>query len=164
MELSDILCVVPTEIHYSQSSISGHFASLNKKTKMRLGLNVTLEQLLNGDIAPSAIKLIEVVWFEGAWWCLAGHRRLYLFMILKELGVIHTVYVRVRDLSNPRIQREFSARKTTKNNGETMYCRGKESRTKLCATIAAWEQATGNTHYETEQLTGRPSTYVMFST
>jgi len=84
---------LPTEIRYSQCSISGKFS-----TGVRL--NVTLEQLLYGDITPKNIELIEVVWYEGARWCLNGHRRLYLFKLVRELkpDIIPTVPVIVKDI------------------------------------------------------------------
>jgi len=145
----DIVSVVPTEIRYSQCSISGKFSNGER-------LNVTLEQLLKGVKTPEEIELIEVVWFEGAWWCLAGHRRLYLYKLLRELDFIHSVYVKVRDLSKPKIEKLFfDERKTTTNDGETMRCRGKETSLKLCETIDAWEQATGKQRNEAEQRTGK---------
>ncbi|XP_077990770.1 uncharacterized protein LOC144445093 [Glandiceps talaboti] len=80
------LVLAPSEIRFLHDSIDCRFRD------GRLLLN-TFESLLYGRISAKDIQIIAVISANGKWWIYAGHRRLYLYKQLEELGVIGAITV-----------------------------------------------------------------------
>jgi len=105
-------------------------------------LTVTFRELLYCHRTVDDIPAIEVVEDseEQQWWAVCGNRRLYLYKMLQELGIVTTVPVVVR--SGGRGRYLFNKRHTTKKYGRSIHIRNSEDRciVKLDNIVEEWKQ------------------------
>lgn len=120
----------PRDIKFSQSSISGSFSR-------KISLKQTFQQLMDGEVTPETMEVMKVVFLNGEFWALTGNRRLFLFKHLEEMGVIQSIPVEVKDLSDKGVDREFRLRHTTENGGISVKIRKAEVRDELLPFINA---------------------------
>lgn len=74
----------PSEIRYSQDSISSRFRDGHR-------LSYTFAELLYGRISVFSLGSMECLQKDGHWWAVSGNRRLYVFKKLQEAGKISTI-------------------------------------------------------------------------
>ena len=82
----------PSDIRFTQDSIGSRFTDGSY-------ISNTFHDLLFGLKSTDDIDDIEVVQQDGVWWAITGNRRLYVYRRLQDLGVVTTIPVRVRSLS-----------------------------------------------------------------
>lgn len=91
--------LAPSNIHYSQDSISNRFGQCTQHAGVLIGK--TLDDLLSGKISINDISRIEVVSRDGIYRS-ADNRRLWIFKKLESLGECSKVPVRFIQYINPQ--------------------------------------------------------------
>uniref|UniRef100_A0A8W8J9L1 Uncharacterized protein n=1 Tax=Magallana gigas TaxID=29159 RepID=A0A8W8J9L1_MAGGI len=91
--------LAPSNIHYSQDSISNRFGQCTQHAGVLIGK--TLDDLLSGKISINDISRIEVVSRDGIYRS-ADNRRLWIFKKLECLGECSKVPVRFIQYINPQ--------------------------------------------------------------
>ncbi|CAG2201938.1 unnamed protein product [Mytilus edulis] len=110
----------PSDIHFSQDSISNTFG---KKTQHRnTYIGETLDELINGTATVFSIPTISVFQHKGKWFT-SDNRRLWVFRKAEELGILRSIPVSENLLSmigikNPKLN--------TKNGGLSVSVRGND--------------------------------------
>lgn len=110
----------PSDIHFSQDSISNTFG---KKTQHRnTYTGETLDELINGTATVFSIPTISVFQYKGKW-LISDNRRLWVFRMAEELGILRSIPVSEILLSmigikNPKLN--------TKNGGLSVSVRGND--------------------------------------
>ena len=66
----------PSEIRYSQDSISMYFSGTDNGSILDL-----FEKLISGEINVSYLPLIEVAYYDDHWMAFEGNRRLFVFKV-----------------------------------------------------------------------------------
>ncbi|VDI60075.1 Hypothetical predicted protein [Mytilus galloprovincialis] len=106
----------PSEIFYTQDSISNYFGMSTTHSDMLIG--ETLDDLINGSATVSSIPTIGVFRLEGKWFTL-DNRRLWVFRKAEKLGTIDSIPVYTTSIS------EMDPNKfTTCNEGLSVDVRG----------------------------------------
>ena len=103
--------ICPSNIRFSHDSISHRFSCGRF-------IDDTRDELLSGRIDVKDIPKMVVARVSGLWFARSGNRRLWVFQILEQQGLLHTIDVQVTDDHIPR--RFF----TTKNFGVSVRVRG----------------------------------------
>ena len=89
-DIWSVLKLLPSDILYSQDSISSRFTDGRS-------LEQTYRQLLYQEVTESDIEPIEVAKDKhGQWWVISGNRRLFLYKILHRFHLIHEITVRAK--------------------------------------------------------------------
>lgn len=104
----------PSEIRYTQDSISSRF-SKSKKT-----LQETLQSLLRKGIPKRDVPMIRVVQRNGKWWSF-DNRRLWVFKELEKEGGCKIIKVEVVPIDENEWRKKF----TTQNDGTSVRIRGR---------------------------------------
>ncbi|XP_053392810.1 uncharacterized protein LOC128555200 [Mercenaria mercenaria] len=114
------MLIEPSDIHYSQDSISKYFDRRSLHGTQTIGQ--TLDQVLIGDCSVSSIPTISVVKIRkhGDKWFSLDNRRLWVFKQLERLGYLDTIEVRCEDFDYYRHGRKI----TTNNGGISIRIRG----------------------------------------
>ncbi|XP_070533431.1 uncharacterized protein [Ptychodera flava] len=98
----------PSQIYFLHDSIDCRFRDGTPLLK-------TFEELLYGEKSVSNIQIIAVFHWKGQWWIYAGHRRLFLYKRLEELGILAEITVR----KVWKVNWEAVNKKMTTQNGGT---------------------------------------------
>ena len=123
----------PKEIRFTQDSVASRFRD-------GMYLSDTFEQILYRRITPDDIEAIQVVEENGVWLALTGNRRLYIYRKLENLGIISTVPVVIRDISDWYVCSKLSEMRTTTCAGVSAHCRQPEADRKMNQTVAEWRR------------------------
>lgn len=91
--------LAPTNIYYSQDSISNRFGKCTQHSGVLIGK--TLDDILSGKISINDISRIEIVSRDGVYRT-ADNRRLWVFKKLESLGECSKVPVRFIQYINPQ--------------------------------------------------------------
>src|SRR6218665_474357 len=127
----------PSDIRYSQDSIGSRFRDGRY-------LSDTFDQLLNRRISVDEVESIEVVEVRSLYWALTGHRRLYLYRKLEDIGELHTIPVRERSISDYSVKRRFENINTTNCNGLDIEMRQPQAEQIINRTIGQWKASRMN--------------------
>ena len=103
----------PSEIRYSQGSISSHFSN----GKYHISIGKTLDLLLAKTIHVNQIPKITVTKIGNLWYTY-DNRRLWVFRNAAEFGVVNNI--RVKHENKPNLITRF----TTHNEGKSIEVRG----------------------------------------
>lgn len=106
--------LIPSEIRYSQDSISNHFDSKSRHGNVRIGK--TLDDLIEVYISVADIPTITVIKKHETWFT-ADNRRLWVFQHLEIVGKCDTIPVK----ETTHIP---WTKMTTNNNGTSVRVRG----------------------------------------
>lgn len=90
--------LAPSEIYYSQDSISNRFGKSTEHAGVLIG--ETLDDILSGNCSIDDIGTIEVVYRYGDY-ISADNRRLWIFKKLEELGECTEIPVTIADGISP---------------------------------------------------------------
>lgn len=90
--------LAPSEIHYSQDSISNRFGKSTQHSGVLIG--ETLDKILTGDCSIFDINTIQVVRRNGVY-VTADNRRLWIFKKLEEMGECTEIPVHMTHYINP---------------------------------------------------------------
>ncbi|CAG2201990.1 unnamed protein product [Mytilus edulis] len=107
------LYLKPSNIHYSQDSISNTFGKSTIHSDRYIG--ETLDDLINGTINVNNIPNISVFRLNNKWFT-TDNRRLWVFRKAEELGILHSIQV-YQNLCT------VSSKLTTTNGGLTVRVR-----------------------------------------
>src|SRR6218665_1568340 len=80
------LTLTPSEIRYSQDSISNKFSDGNLLTS-------TFAKLISGQLSVTSLPTLECVLKNGNWYAASGNRRLFLYKKLQEAKVLSSITV-----------------------------------------------------------------------
>lgn len=89
--------LAPSEIHYSQDSISNRFGKSTQHSGVLIG--ETLDKILTGDCSIFDINTIQVVRRNGVY-LTADNRRLWIFKKLEEMGECTEIPVHMTHYTN----------------------------------------------------------------
>ncbi|KAL3877302.1 hypothetical protein ACJMK2_035032 [Sinanodonta woodiana] len=109
MSISVSICIRPSDIRYTQESISCRF---------QIGKNIgtVIKEIMNEECKISDIPEIEVMVKDGVYYS-ADNRRLYIFKILEAKGLVADISVRL-------VKRIKKSKWTTKTQGLAIDVRG----------------------------------------
>jgi hypothetical protein len=108
----------PRNIRYTQDSINFRFS--DGRTMER-----TFRQLWSNQITTDDIEPFEVVQNQDRWWALSGNRRLFIYKILEQIGIIRQIAVKILNLNDDVTRRNFLQRFTTRTEGLSVKVRGR---------------------------------------
>ncbi|CAG2225641.1 unnamed protein product [Mytilus edulis] len=114
-----MLQLKPSEVFYSQDSISNKFGLQPPCSKQLIG--ITLDELLSGSITTSHIPFITVVMKNGKFYT-ADNRRLWVFRKAEEAGSVHEIAV--NQGTNETFRTKSGTKFTTSNDGISIRIRG----------------------------------------
>ena len=123
----------PSDIRFTQDSIGSRFTDGSY-------ISNTFHDLLFGLKSTDDIDDIEVVQQDGVWWAITGNRRLYVYRRLQDLGVVKTIPVRVRSLSEPGVRNQLNNRRTTDCDGVKAVCRQSKADTRMDQMVKEWRR------------------------
>src|SRR6218665_160632 len=119
------LTLSPSEIRYSQNSISHKFSDGNLLTS-------TFAKLISGQLSVTSLPPLKCVLKDGNWYATSGNRRLFLYRMLQEAGVLSSITVSKKNRFG---RRSF----TTTCNGERVRCRWAMLQCKIQDIIMEWK-------------------------
>lgn len=90
--------LAPSEIHYSQDSISNRFGKSTEHAGVLIG--ETLDKLLTGECGIFDINTIQIVHRNGIY-ITVDNRRLWIFKKLEEMGECTEIPVHITYYINP---------------------------------------------------------------
>ncbi|CAC5392928.1 unnamed protein product [Mytilus coruscus] len=117
--MSKMLQLKPSEIFYSQDSISNRFGLQPPCSEKLIGK--TLDELLSKSIAKSDIPNITVVMRDGKFYT-ADNRRLWVFQKAEEARIVHEIDVKRG--TNKNFRTKSGTKFTTSNGGISIRIRG----------------------------------------
>ena len=123
----------PSDIRFTQDSIGSRFTDGSY-------ISNTFHDLLFGLKSTDDIEVIEVVQQDGVRWAITGNRRLYLYRRLQDLGVVTTIPVRVRSLSEPWVRNQLNNHRTTNCDGVKAVCRQSKADTRMDQMVKEWRR------------------------
>ncbi|VDI59437.1 Hypothetical predicted protein, partial [Mytilus galloprovincialis] len=111
--MGKLLFLKPSDIHYSQDSISNTFGKSTIHSDKYIG--ETLDDLINGTVNLNYIPTISVFMYNNNWYT-TDNRRLWVFRKAEELGILSYIFV-------SQVQYTNSIKLTTTNDGLTVRVR-----------------------------------------
>src|SRR6218665_2837461 len=120
------LTLSPSDIRYSQDSISNKFSDGNLLTS-------TFAKLISGQLSVTSLPTLECVSKDGYWYAASGNRRLFLYKKLQEAGALSSITVLKKHSFG---RRNF----TTKCSGVYVRCRGSMLEYDIKEIIAQWKR------------------------
>jgi hypothetical protein len=109
-----VINLAPSEIRYSQDSISNSFGDSTHHAGQYIG--ETLDEIIRNPDTADRIPNISVFSKDGTWITL-DNRRLWVFKKAEELGIVCSIDVSVKD-------RIYYAKLTTTSDGRYVHVRG----------------------------------------
>lgn len=129
-ESVETLNLRPSVIRYSHDSIGCKFSN-------GLPLTSVFAHLISGSLEVADLPRVHVLNINGHFWAVTGNRRLYLYRMLEEVGVVETISVTKSSVSPT--SKAFKKQFTNGCGGMEISCRQNSLRPSLVEIVSDWQ-------------------------